>query len=55
MAETRDCKLGIRINCDLKTKLEQAAAQDDRTLSKYVERVLLAHIEKLAKKPRKRT
>lgn len=54
MAETRDCKLGIRINCDLKKTLEQAAAQDDRTMSNYIERVLLAHIEKVVKRRSRR-
>lgn len=54
MAEIRDCALNIRISCTLKESLEKAAAQDDRTLSKYVERVLLAHIEKVAKRRSRR-
>jgi len=54
MASTKDCHLGIRIDCDLKKALEKAASLDDRTVSKYVERVLVAHIEKVAKAKRKR-
>ncbi len=54
MAEIRDCALNIRISCDLKKALEQAAAQDDRTISNYVERVLVAHIEKVEKRRSRR-
>ncbi len=48
MAEKRDCNLGIRISCSLKEALEEAADQDNRTVSNYVEQVLKAYIEKRA-------
>ncbi len=55
MAENRDCALSTRISCTLRAALEHAAAQDDRTVLKYVERVLVEHIDKVAKGKRKRT
>ncbi len=49
MAKTRECTLGIRISCDLKDALAQAADREGRTVSNYVEQVLKLHIEKRKK------
>lgn len=50
MAEIRDCALNTRISCNLKEALEKAAVRDGRTLSNYIEQILLAHVEKVAKR-----
>ena len=52
MAEKRDCNLGIRISCSLKEALEEAAAQEGRTVSNYVEQIFKAHLEKSKKRKR---
>ncbi len=51
---TKDCHLGIRLSCELKEALEQAAVQDDRTISNYVERVLREHMSKVAGRGRRK-
>jgi predicted DNA-binding protein len=37
-------QLGIRISNELKNKLEQLAEREHRTLSNYIEMILLNHI-----------
>lgn len=42
--ETRSEPLGLRLRPSVKTALEQAALDDDRSMALYVERVLVAHL-----------
>jgi hypothetical protein len=44
--ETRSIPLGLRITPTLRAALDKAAANDDRTLAAYVERVLTEHLRK---------
>jgi predicted HicB family RNase H-like nuclease len=42
----RTATMTVRIEEELKQALEKAAADDERTLSQYVERALVAHLRK---------
>jgi hypothetical protein len=44
--ETKTVPLGLRITPTLKSALDKAAADDDRPLAAYVERVLADHLRK---------
>jgi hypothetical protein len=44
--ETKSAPLGLRITPTLKKALEQAAADDRRPVSSYVEKVLHEHLKK---------
>lgn len=44
--ETKTIPLGLRITPTLKKALDKAAAEDDRPLAAYVERVLAEHLRK---------
>jgi predicted HicB family RNase H-like nuclease len=41
----RDTSINVRVAADLRAKLEQLAADDKRSLSGYVLKVLLEHVE----------
>lgn len=43
-------QIGIRVELELKLKLEKLAESEDRTVSKYIERVLIEHINKIKEK-----
>lgn len=43
--ETELVHLGIKIDAEIKAKLEALAADDDRTTSDYIRRVLRHHVE----------
>jgi hypothetical protein len=40
----RTASIGIRIEPDVKTAAEKAAAEDGRTLANYIERMLIEHL-----------
>ena len=40
-------KISITIDCDLLEKIRNAAEQDDRSLSQYINIVLKQHIKKI--------
>jgi len=42
----RSAAIGIRVEPELKEKLEQLAEKDGRTLANYIERILVQHVEK---------
>lgn len=42
--ETRSEPLGLRLRPSVKAALERAAADDDRSMALYVERVLVSHL-----------
>jgi hypothetical protein len=44
--ETKTAPLGLRITPALKRALEQAAADDDRTVASYAAKVLTDHLRK---------
>jgi hypothetical protein len=46
--ETRTVPLGLRVTPSLRKALDQAAADDGRTLASYVERVIAEHLRKEA-------
>ena len=43
-------QIGIRVERELKLKLEKLADLEDRTVSKYIERILIEHINKTKEK-----
>ncbi len=43
-SETRDARLGVRLHVDLREALERLAEEDGRSISQYVERVLVEHV-----------
>jgi hypothetical protein len=45
--------ISIRVTPSVKQELEQAAADDQRTLSQYVERLLVAHLSEIRPKSKK--
>jgi uncharacterized protein (DUF1778 family) len=51
-AKLRDTTLSLKVWRDLKDALDQAAADDGRTTSQYVERALIAHLQELGKWPK---
>jgi hypothetical protein len=44
----RNAQLNLRITPALKVKLEKLAKQDRRTLSAYVEKVLVEHVKSVS-------
>jgi uncharacterized protein (DUF1778 family) len=50
--EKRTAGLGIKMLPSLKKVLDEAAAEDGRTTSQYVERVLVAHFQEKGKWPK---
>lgn len=45
--ETRTAHLGIRVPPSLKMVVDQLARDDGRSVSQYVERVIIAHVRAL--------
>jgi predicted DNA-binding protein len=45
MTKIRDAQIGLRVTAELKARLEELAAADNRPLSNYLELVLKAHAE----------
>jgi uncharacterized protein (DUF1778 family) len=45
--------ISIRVTPSVKQELERAAADDQRTLSQYVERLLVAHLSEIRPKSKK--
>lgn len=50
----RDSRLGIRVSEEVRKGLESLAADDGRTLSSYVERILAEHVRTAGAGSRKR-
>ena len=50
---TRETSINVRVTNELRAKLEKLAADDDRTLSGYVEKILREHVAEREKPRRK--
>lgn len=49
----KDAAISVRVNPELKAKIEAVAKADGRTLSQYVERLIVAHLASLERPKRK--
>jgi predicted transcriptional regulator len=49
----RDTSVNVRITAELRAKLEKLAADDDRTLSSFVEKILREYVAE-REKPKRR-
>ena len=45
----RDAAISVRVEPDVKEALEAAAKEDGRTLSQFVERLVVAHLRALGR------
>ena len=47
----REAAISVRLTAPIKQAIERLAAEDDRTVSQYVERLLLAHLKEKGELP----
>lgn len=50
--EGRTAAIGIKTWSELKEVLDEAAAEDGRSTSQYIERLLVAHFQEMGKWPK---
>ena len=41
----RDAAISVRVQADVKAALEEVAREDGRTVSQFVERLIIAHLK----------